>query len=379
MTSDLNIRNARIVLTDEVIEGSISIRDDLIASVDAANGTVGEDFEGDYLIPGLVELHTDHLETHYSPRPGVRWNAISAIQAHDAQMATSGITTVFDCLRLGAEEDDGFRPGEMRALADAIEQAESEGRLRSEHLLHLRCEVSAPDVVEHLEDFRNDPRVRLASLMDHAPGQRQFQTMDAYTLYYKTKRGLSDEAFARYVAMRQEQSAKYSSMHRKEIAEHCRQSGVTIASHDDATLEHVAEAIEDGVRLAEFPTSIEAARASHKAGLSVLMGAPNIVRGGSHSGNIAARDLAAHGILNVLSSDYVPGSLLYGAFKLADDVETISLPKAISMVTDTPARTVGLTDRGSIAAGKRADLLRVRWDGSVPVVRSVWRQGQRVA
>src|SRR5690606_9989309 len=151
------------------------------------------------------------------------------------------------------------------------------------------------------------------------------------------------------------------------------------ASHDDATLEHVAEAIEDGVRLAEFPTSIEAARASHKAGLSVLMGAPNIVRGGSHSGNIAARDLAAHGILNVLSSDYVPGSLLYGAFKLADDVETISLPKAISMVTDTPARTVGLTDRGSIAAGKRADLLRVRWDGSVPVVRSVWRQGQRVA
>lgn len=378
MTPDLNIRNARVVLADEVIEGSASITNGVIASIDAGSTNVGEDFEGDYLIPGLVELHTDHLETHYSPRPGVRWNAISAIQAHDAQMATSGITTVFDCLRLGAE-DDGFRPGEMRALADAIEQAETEGRLRAEHLIHLRCEVSAPDVIEHLEDFRDDPRVRLASLMDHAPGQRQFQTMDAYILYYKIKRGLSDEAFDRYVATRKEQSAKYSNIHRKAIAEYCRQVGVTIASHDDATLAHVDEAIDDGVRLAEFPTSIEAARASHEAGLSVLMGAPNIVRGGSHSGNIAARDLAEAGLLDVLSSDYVPGSLLYGAFKLAEDVETISLPNAISMVTDTPARTVGLTDRGSIAAGKRADLLRVRWDGGVPVVRSVWRQGKRVA
>ena len=379
MSADLTLRNARIVLDNEVIEGSLNVVDGRIAAIEAGPVAVGEDFEGDYLIPGLVELHTDHLEGHYSPRPGVRWNPLSAVQAHDAQMATSGITTVFDCLRLGSDEDEGFQAGEMRILADAIELAQNEGRLRSQHLIHLRCEVSAPDVVEAFEDFRNDPRVRLASLMDHAPGQRQFQSMDAYTLYYKVKRGLTDEAFELYVNKRLEQSALYSAPHRRAIADHCREAGITIASHDDATLDHVEEAIDDGVRLAEFPTSIDAARASHEAGLSVLMGAPNIVRGGSHSGNIAALDLVKAGFLDVLSSDYVPGSLLYGAFKIAEDVESINLPQAIALVTSTPARTVGLDDRGRIAEGRRADLVRVRWSGGVPVVRSVWREGIRVA
>lgn len=379
MSADLTLRNARIVLEDEVIEGSLNVVDGRIAAIDAGSCFHGEDFEGDYLIPGLVELHTDHLEGHYSPRPGVRWNPVSAVQAHDAQMATSGITTVFDCLRLGSDEDEGFQVGEMRVLADAIEMAQKEGRLRSQHLFHLRCEVSAPDVLEAFEDFRDDPRVRLASLMDHAPGQRQFQSMDAYALYYKVKRGLTDEAFELYVNKRLEQSARYSAPHRRAIADHCREVGITIASHDDATLGHVEEAIDDGVRLAEFPTSIEAARASHEAGLSVLMGAPNIVRGGSHSGNIAALDLVKAGLLDVLSSDYVPGSLLYGAFKIAEDVESIKLSQAVALVTSTPARTVGLDDRGQIAAGRRADLLRVRWDGGVPVVRSVWREGMRVA
>lgn len=379
MPAEASFRNARIVLADEIIEGSLTVADGTIAAVDTDGGSIGEDFEGDFLVPGLVELHTDHLEGHYAPRPGVRWNAVAAVQAHDAQIAASGITTVFDCLRMGSEGTDGFAKGEMRELADAIGQAQREDRLRAEHFIHLRCEVSTPDVLSDFESFRAEGRVRLASLMDHAPGQRQFQTMGQYELYYKTKRGLSDEAFARYVAMRQEQSARFSAPHRKAIAEHCRANGVTLASHDDATLDHVGEALDDGVRLAEFPTSLDAARASHEAGMSVLMGAPNIVRGGSHSGNIAARDLADAGLLDVLSSDYVPSSLLHGAFKLAEDVETISLPKALALVTRRPAETVGLSDRGEIAPGKRADLLRVRWHGGVPVVRGVWREGRRVA
>lgn len=379
MPAETSFRNARIVLADEIVEGSLSVADGLIASVDAGQGTVGDDMEGDYLIPGLVELHTDHLEGHFAPRPGVRWNALAAVQAHDAQIATSGITTVFDCLRLGSDENEGFVRGEMRILADAIKQANAEQRLRSDHFLHLRCEVSAPDVLDALDDFRDEPLVRLASLMDHAPGQRQFQTLDQYALYYKTKKGMSDEVFARYVAMRQEQSSRHSAPHRKAIAQHCRGAGITLASHDDATQDHVDEALVDGVRLAEFPTSVEAARASHEAGLSVLMGAPNVVRGGSHSGNIAARDLAEAGLLDVLSSDYVPGSLLHGVFRLAEDVEAIALPEAIRLVTERPAHTVGLDDRGSILAGKRADLVRVRWNGGVPVVRGVWREGVRVA
>ncbi|MEL6735211.1 MAG: alpha-D-ribose 1-methylphosphonate 5-triphosphate diphosphatase, partial [Pseudomonadota bacterium] len=141
--SETALRNAKIVLGDEIIEGSISWRDGKIASVDTGPSNVGEDVDGDYVIAGLVELHTDHLENHYSPRPGVRWNTMSAIQAHDAQIASSGITTVFDCLRMGTDEDGGWRPGEMLELAGALTQAQGEGRLRVDHLLHLRCEVSS--------------------------------------------------------------------------------------------------------------------------------------------------------------------------------------------------------------------------------------------
>jgi len=379
MSHEQVFTNARIVLPESVISGAVVIRDGLIAEISESPTRTGEDLDGDYLIPGLVELHTDHLETHYAPRPGVKWDLTAALQAHDAQIATSGITTVFDCLRLGSDEAGGFARGEMRELANVIEQAQNEGRLRAQHFLHLRCEVPCPDVLEQFSDFEGDPNVRLASLMDHAPGQRQFQTLEQYIFFYKTKRGLDEEAFRAFTQRRMEASARYSARHRDALAERCAANGIFVASHDDATLAHVEEAIGHGVRLAEFPTSIEAAEASHAAGLSVLMGAPNVVRGKSHSGNIAARDLAERGLLDVLSSDYVPFSLLHAPFILADTVEGLDLPHAISMVTRAPADAVGLTDRGRIAEGARADLVRVHRVSGVPVSRAVWRAGNRIA
>ena len=379
MSRETTLRNARIVLEDEIVTGSVTLRDGLIVGIGTGNSAIGEDMEGDYLVPGLVELHTDHLESHYAPRPGVLWDSIAALQAHDAQVAGSGITTVFDCLRLGSDEDGGFKKGEMRVIADALETAAAEDRLRASHLIHLRCEVSAGDVLEHFEDFREDPQVKLASLMDHAPGQRQFQTLEQYTLYYRKKRGLSDAEFERFVARRLEDSTRYSAMHRKAIVEACGKRGIALASHDDATVEHVEESKGFGVRLAEFPTSVEAARASHQAGMSVLMGAPNVIRGKSHSGNISARALADERLLDVLSSDYVPFSLIHAPFVLANDENGMTLPEAIRLVTVAPARAVGLDDRGCIDAGLRADLVRVRRDRGVPVVRSVWREGRRVA
>jgi alpha-D-ribose 1-methylphosphonate 5-triphosphate diphosphatase len=379
MPQEMVLGNARIVLEDEIVRGSILLRDGLIAAVDPGSAARGEDMEGDYLIPGLVELHTDHLESHYSPRPGVVWDSIAALQAHDAQVAGSGITTVFDCLRLGSDEDGGFKRGEMRAIADAIETAVSEDRLRAAHLIHLRCEVSSADVLEHFEDFYDDPQVKLVSLMDHAPGQRQFQTLDAYTLYYKKKRGLTDAEFQRFVARRVAESGRFAAPHRRAIVDACTERHIAIASHDDATIEHVEESKAFGVRLAEFPTSMEAARASHEAGMAVLMGAPNVVRGKSHSGNISAKSLAEAGVLDVLSSDYVPFSLIHAPFVLAESDDGMTLPAAIRLVTATPARAVGLGDRGRIAPGLRADLVRVRHRSGVPVVRSVWREGRRVA
>jgi alpha-D-ribose 1-methylphosphonate 5-triphosphate diphosphatase len=372
-------RNGRIVLPGEVIAGDALVRDGAIAAVDHhGHGHSGIDLDGDWLIPGLVELHTDHLEGHYAPRPRVRWNPVAAVQAHDAQIATSGITTVFDALRVGIDEDSKLEPADMQTLAGAIEDSQRQGRLRAEHFIHLRCEVSAPDVVESFAAFENDPRVRIASLMDHTPGQRQFTSLDAFRVYYQGKSGMTDAELEDLIVRRQAQAGLASGQNRQAIAEMAQARGIVLASHDDATEDHVAEALAHGVTLAEFPTTHAAAAASHAAGLSVLMGAPNIVRGGSHSGNIAAGDLVTAGLLDVLSSDYFPFSLIHATFIVGLAEGGIGLPGAVAMVTSNPARVAGLDDRGAIAEHKRADLVQVRVHDRVPVVRAVWREGVRV-
>ncbi|MGX5848071.1 alpha-D-ribose 1-methylphosphonate 5-triphosphate diphosphatase [Mesorhizobium sp. PL10] len=379
MTAETVLSNARIVLADEIVEGSLVLRDGLVAGIDAGTSRTGEDMGGDYIIPGLVELHTDHLEGHYAPRPKVRWNPIAAVLAHDAQVATAGITTVLDALRVGMDEDADLTSDDIRKLADAIEDSVREDRLRADHFLHLRCEVSAPDCLAAFANFNGDERVRLASLMDHAPGQRQFVNLETYAYYYQRKLKLTDRDFKLFCEKRMGESAQNSGPNRVVISAACNERGIVLASHDDATSGHVDEAIEQGVRVAEFPTTLEAAKASKEAGLGVLMGAPNVMRGASHSGNVSARTLAGDGLLDILSSDYIPFSLIQSAFFLGDVVEGISLPQAVAMVSKNPAEAIGLSDRGVIEQGRRADLVRVRVDDHVPVVRTVWRQGRRVA
>lgn len=379
MTAETVLNNARIVLADEIVEGSIVLRDGFIAGIEAGAGRTGEDMGGDYIIPGLVELHTDHLEGHYAPRPKVRWNPIAAVLAHDAQVATAGITTVLDALRVGMDEDADLTSLDTRKLADAIEDSVQQDRLRADHFIHLRCEVSAPDCLAAFANFDGDERVKLASLMDHAPGQRQFVNLETYAYYYQRKLKLTDRDFKLFCEKRMAESERNSAPNRAVIAAACHERGIVLASHDDATAGHVDEAIAQGVRVAEFPTTEEAARASKDAGLGVLMGAPNVMRGSSHSGNVSARTLAGEGLLDILSSDYIPFSLIQSAFFLGDMVEGISLPQAVAMVSKNPADAVGLTDRGVIEQGRRADLVRVRVDDHVPVVRTVWRQGRRVA
>lgn len=372
-------KNARLILPDSVMEGSLTCEEGKIAEIDGATAVAGHDCEGDYLLPGLIELHTDHLEVHYAPRPKVRWNPVSAVQAHDAQIACAGITTVFDALRVGMDEDADLRVADMRQLADAIETGQDENRLRADHFIHLRCEVSAPDVLDSYSFFEEDDRVRLISLMDHTPGQRQFVSLDAYKIYYQGKKGFSDAEMDAFIEARKARAGDIAPNNRKAIAASAKSRKIAIASHDDATTDHVKEAVDLNTRIAEFPTTIEAAKASREAGMAVLMGAPNVVRGGSHSGNVSARELAEAGCLDVLSSDYVPVSLVQAAFQLADEVDEIDLPKAIATVTSTPARAIGLDDRGALETGRRADLVQIRLIGNIPIVRGVWREGHRVA
>ena len=374
---ELVLTNAKIVLANEVIDGSVRIDGGVITDIGAPSRT-GMDLEGDYLIPGLVELHTDHLETHYAPRPKVRWNPVAAVQAHDAQIAASGITTVLDAIRIGLDEQTDVGAQDMRTLAAAIDAGNKAGRLRAEHHIHLRCEVSAPDCLESFDAIKDDPQVRLASLMDHAPGQRQFASVEAYKVYYQGKTKMSDAELDAFSERRNRQSQEFAGKNRRAIAQVCHDRGIVLASHDDATRDHVEEAVALGIHVAEFPTTLEAAKASRQAGMAILMGGPNVVRGGSHSGNVSARALAQADLLDILSSDYIPFSMLQSAFSLVDTVEGISLSKAVQLIAKRPAEAAGFGDRGEIAIGKRSDFVHLRIQDGIPIVLTVWRQGRRV-
>jgi len=379
MTTETIFTNARIVLPDAVVLGTITVRDGRIADVGEGISQLAaaQDLAGDYLTPGLIELHTDNLERHFIPRPGVVWpSPLAAILAHDAQIVAAGITTVLDAICVGEYRDSGTRRFILDQSVTAVKKAGQDGLLRTDHHLHLRCEVTDPHVVELFDAYVDEPLVRLVSLMDHTPGQRQWHDLSKYRQYYR-KENWSEAEFAAHVEEYRDLQARYAAEHRFAILERCRGRALALASHDDTSEAHVEEAAADGIHVSEFPTSLEAARHARKVGLKVLMGSPNLVRGQSHSGNVAATELATAGLLDGLSSDYVPASLVHGAFLLYQTLQ-MPLPEALALITAKPAEMVGLNDRGRIAPGLRADLLRVHEIDGFPVVRSVWRGGCRV-
>lgn len=382
--SEQILSNARLVLDDEVITGSLVIRDGLIIDIDTAPSRhpAAIDCDNDYLLPGLVELHTDNMEKYFQPRPKVAWPSRQAALAHDAQMAASGITTVFDAVAIGDVDEQSMRHAALDEMCHALSAIVDDGLARVDHRLHLRCEVSHPNTLKRFCELADTPLLGLVSLMDHAPGQRQFASLDAYRVYYQGKYGLDDGALEAFIESQLANSARYSAEHRRAIAKECNTRGLALASHDDATLAHVAESFEYGTRVAEFPTTREAAEASHRAGMAVMMGAPNVVRGGSHSGNIAAAELVEAGVLDILSSDYYPAALLDAVFKIVWMEAGYSLPQAVATASRRPAEAAGLTDRGRLAAGLRADLLRVRVidedSHAHPIVQRVWSAGRQV-
>jgi alpha-D-ribose 1-methylphosphonate 5-triphosphate diphosphatase len=220
--------------------------------------------------------------------------------------------------------------------------------------------------------------VRLVSLMDHTPGQRQYTTKEAWLAAQGATTGLPADMLVK--TMEHEIAAR--DLHGREnylgLAALARTRGIPIASHDDATAEHVDEAVEVGAAISQFPTTTEAAASARDQGIAVLMGAPNVVRGRSHVGNLAAMDCARNGLLDILASDYVPGSMLQAAFLLARGGIGFSLSQAIAVVSSNPANAVGLSDRGAIAVDRRADLVQVDADADDPIVRKVWNAGRRV-
>lgn len=374
------ISNARIVTAEEEFLGSLSINGELIREVapGATSVSDAQDWEGDYLLPGLVELHTDNLEKHLAPRPKVDWPILPAIIAHDAQVAASGITTVLDALSVGDIDSDSVRNRTLSGCSEGLRAAAAAGILRADHFLHIRLELAEENLLEMFSPFLHDERLKLVSLMDHTPGQRQWTDIGHYRTYVTGKRGWSEEKVNSMLDRLLERQQRYAGSNRRSIVEHCTQRAVPVplATHDDTTVAHVQEGVMDGVSISEFPTTLSAARAARAEGLGIIMGAPNMVRGGSHSGNVSAAELARADLLDALSSDYVPASLLHAAFLLRG--EGFSLPKAVATVSRNPAVMVGMLDRGEIAPGLRADFIRVRLVKDIPVVRGVWKAGRQI-
>ncbi|MBE9048209.1 alpha-D-ribose 1-methylphosphonate 5-triphosphate diphosphatase [Pleurocapsales cyanobacterium LEGE 10410] len=373
--------NYRLLLPTEEVLGTLVIRDGIISDIQPGVVSQGQNGTGNYLVPGLIELHTDNLEKCVSPRPGVRWNLDAAAVNHDRDLISSGITTVCDAIAIGdvTPREDSLRLHHYAPMIEAIAEGQAAGRFSVDHLLHLRCELGYEHLYSTIEPLAHHPLLALISLMDHTPGQRQFVNIDKYKQYYVGKHGVPVEKMEEFIEMRLSNQKRHAKENRQALVAMTQEKGISLASHDDATVEHVQEAIAEGVVLAEFPTTVDAAKEAHSNGLSVLMGAPNIILGGSHSGNVSAMELVELDLVDIISSDYVPRSLLQSAFIISQQT-TKPLYEVIKLVTLNSATAINLdSEIGSLAVGKQADFVTVQDDGIVPKILEVYKKGDRVA
>lgn len=373
------LTNARLVLPERVVLGTLVHAGGVIRALDEGRSHLpaAVDCAGAVLAPGLIDLHTDALEGHFVPRPKVIWpDARAAALAHDAQVAASGITTVFDAICAGGFDQ---AKADRRALYEVMLDAVEQGRdlFRVEHRIHLRCELTDPTLPDLVDAALGRPALTLASLMDHTPGARQWRNVEHLKVYLSGI-GKGGADIDREVQDRIDRGRAAVAGNFDRMVALFSGSGIVLASHDDTTPAHVEEAVSAGCTVSEFPTTPEAARAARAAGLATVGGAPNVVRGGSHSGGVSMRELAAQGLLDALASDYVPASLLQAAVALT---RTPGLPlhAALALVTSRPAELARLADRGRLEEGRRADLVRFDIMDGTAVVREVTRAGRRVS
>ncbi|MEL6128676.1 MAG: alpha-D-ribose 1-methylphosphonate 5-triphosphate diphosphatase [Cyanobacteria bacterium J06626_26] len=371
--------NYRLQLRDQEVLGTLVVKDSVITDIQPGIVDQGQNGQGDYLMPGLIELHTDNLERCMSPRPKVHWPLDVAAVHHDRDLAGAGITTVCDAISIGDLTPGSLRMTQFGPMIDTIYQGQTTGRFSVDHRLHLRCELGYDQVYDLVTTYAEHPLLSLMSLMDHTPGQRQFVKLDKYKEYYQGKHGVSADEMEGFIRDRIASQQLHAIDNRRKLVDLAQAQNICLASHDDATPEHVQEALDDGAAIAEFPTTLAAAKEAHSHGLQVMMGAPNLILGGSHSGNVSAMDLVKQDLADIISSDYVPQSLVQAMFLIAEAVN-VPLHQAMRLFTLNPAKAIGLDcDRGSLEVGKRADMITLHHDGVVPRLTSVVRQGIRIA
>lgn len=374
MNKHFYLTGAQVVLENETLkDAAVLIADGHIVAIDPASSAGAQeiDLRGHTLMPGMIDLHCDALEKEAEPRPGVHFPFDFACAQADKRNAAAGITTIYHALSF-ANAELGVRNNVTAAeLARAVHAWQEHALV--DNRVHARYEITDPTAPEVLNELLSHDEIHLMSFMDHTPGQGQFKSIDAYR-NFQTRTYKKDEAeFEALLAEKLAQGAGAEGR-MQQLAQHARELGIPLASHDDDRPEKVEVVKDLGVSVSEFPINLETAKAARAAGLSTLFGAPNVVRGKSQSGSMRALDAVREGVADCLCGDYSPAALLPAVLQLPE-LAGIQLHQAVALVTCNPARAVSLDDRGAIAVGKRADLLAVRYLGGLPQVSRVWSAG----
>ena len=371
MTKITEIRNGRVITPRRVIEdGRVVLAGNRIVDVGktrrtpmARSRTV--DAEGRVVMPGLIDLHGDDVEQHLYPRSEARVDVRRALSMADRVNVLAGVTTKFHAI---AFEDS---PDDDRTFADADELAREVATVTDtlgDNRLHARCELSTASV-DAVERVAGDTRLDLVSIMHHAPGDGQFDA-EEFERHYVEDRNWPKESVAEAAAERETLSVSDRDMLSERIAEIAADAEAPLASHDDESPAAVERMLEHGASISEYPLTHEAAGCATDRGMTVAMGAPNLIRGGSLWDNLSVRSAIDDGLVDVLCSDYHPPSLLAAPFVDTDE----PLPVRVNRVTRNPAEAAGLHDRGRIEVGARADVLVVDPE-PIPVVERVFIDG----
>ncbi len=382
----LILSGGSVVLPDAVLEpASVVIEGETIVAVEqrayptaTASHEQVVDVHGRYLLPGLVDLHNDGLETEINPRPSTNLPLPFALTNLDRQLAATGVTTEFHAVFFANMTRKERRIDEAAIRATSILEFGRSGRALVDHQVLFRLDLWTPESLEKILATVGGATIPLVSLNDHTPGQGQYRDVEQFKRFYREALGkadaeIDDEVQAQVELARQHQEVSDGIV--ASIAQAARDRGLSLMSHDDDTVEKVERMYAAGVRIAEFPVTIEAAAHQRMLGMIITAGAPNVVRGGSASGNLAAEALIARGLVDVLCADYHAPSILFAAWKIAKN-GLVSLPEAVKMVTLNPARAILLDHRiGSLAVGKQADIAVVDPSGPAPAVDMTIRAG----
>ena len=375
----------RLILPNEIIEnGSISIVDGKIAEIVEGPITQSDQpiIHAPHLsaIPGLVDMHGDMYEREVQPRPRANIPADLALHELDKRLVGTGITTAYAAISFNWQTQNTLRTEEKaRYFINTVNELRP--HLLADHYVHSRFEITNPGAGEVLQELVAEDKIHLVSVMDHTPGQGQYRDIEKFVKHmteWKNLHGdgetVTEDDMRKYVEERQTWPKAWDVV--KDVASKSKEYGITMASHDDDTVDKVRFMADFEVKISEFPVSAEAAAEAQSLGMHVAMGAPNAMRGGSLSGNLNAAQAVADGLVDTLASDYHPASMLHAAYALHRN-GIKSLPEAIALVTANPAHGVGMHDRGTLEVGKRADIVLLD-DREMPRVHGTLREGRPV-